>query len=209
MRNYGKSHFPTSTGYLLFIPPNTFVNLGLLNTLVTVLTLRPPATNGVRYVFKKLPCPLQHQHPYGETRSYPHPIFGQQIRPLGAAMISPIQSKRSTCSHRHVGRALSRSVWLSVSGQLDSPDVAGVRDSTFICVYACEPGTSLVSLCVFYIYIYISVYPPSIVYISTAVIVPTLGSIILTSISPMPEQKKTQTGKKKKHNQPSICAPSG
>lgn len=56
------------------------------------------------------------------------------MRPVGATMMSPIQSKRSTCSHRHAGRERIRSVWLSVSGQLDGPDVASVRESTFICV---------------------------------------------------------------------------
>lgn len=78
--------------------------------------------------------------------SYPHPVLGQQMRPVGADMISPIQSKRSTCSHRPAGREFSRSVWLSVSGQLDGPLIAGVRESTwFICLYrhACEPMTTL------------------------------------------------------------------
>lgn len=124
--------------------------------------LLPPCsspTSDQRPTCSSCPQPDQHAPLFGNTRSYPHPMFGQQIRPVGAAMISPIQSKRSTCSHRHAGRELSRSVWLSVSVQLDGPDVDAVRESTFICAHganraqvpcSCQPllisSTAVISL---------------------------------------------------------------
>lgn len=81
---------------------------------------------------------------HSDAHSHPHPVPGQQMRPVGAAMISPIQSKRSTCSHRPAGRELSRSVWLSVSRQPCGPAVVVVRDSIwFICVCARERSTYL------------------------------------------------------------------
>lgn len=120
---------------IVCFPPNVTVHLGLVLCIaVSLLAHSSPASNQ-----RKMSSTTQHA--YGKTCPYPHPAFGQQMRPVGAAMISPIQSKRSTCSHRHAGREMSRSVWLSVSGQLDGPGVAGVRESTCICVYACEPST--------------------------------------------------------------------
>lgn len=41
--------------------------------------------------------------------SHPHTGLGQQMRPEFAAIMSPIQSKRSTCSHRPELRELTRS----------------------------------------------------------------------------------------------------
>ena len=71
-------------------------------------------------------------------QSHPHVGLGHTIRPVGAAMMSPIHSSRSTCSQRPPERdEFNRSTWLSAStggdGADEDPDT--VRDESISCIW--------------------------------------------------------------------------